>query len=54
MKMRHRAIPADPKDRNASVPMDERLHIRLTQNDTEKIFWFRKVRAGLLVREKRN
>jgi hypothetical protein len=52
MKMRHRAIPADPKDRNALVPMDERLHIRLTKNDTEKIFWFRKVCAGLLLREK--
>lgn len=48
MKMRHHAIPADPRDRNGSPPIEERLHIRLTTNDSDKLFWFRKVCVGLL------
>lgn len=43
MKMRHRAIPGDPKDRNASIPPDQRHHVKVVTDNTEKIFWFRKV-----------
>jgi hypothetical protein len=49
MKMRHRAVPADPRDKPGSIGIDQRLHIRLTFNEsdpedaTQKIFWFRKV-----------
>ncbi|KAJ3511146.1 hypothetical protein NLJ89_g4271 [Agrocybe chaxingu] len=42
MKMRHRASPADPKDKAASLPLDQRLHVRVTLGNVEKIFWFRK------------
>lgn len=44
MKMRHRAIPADPKDKPLSVPIGDRIHIKLQVNDSdqEKIFWLRK------------
>jgi len=46
MKMRHRAVPADPRDKPGSIGIDQRLHIRLTyESDPEaaqKIFWFRK------------
>ncbi|PBK77824.1 hypothetical protein ARMSODRAFT_946699 [Armillaria solidipes] len=44
MKMKHRAIPADPKDKPTSVPVGDRLHIKLQVNDSdqEKIFWLRK------------
>ncbi|CAA7270152.1 unnamed protein product [Cyclocybe aegerita] len=42
MKMRHRASPADPKDKAASLPPDQRLHVRVTLGDAEKIFWVRK------------
>ncbi|KAK0441155.1 uncharacterized protein EV420DRAFT_1631584 [Desarmillaria tabescens] len=44
MKMRHRAIPADPKDKPTSVPIGDRLHIKLQvyDSDQEKIFWLRK------------
>lgn len=46
MKMRHRALPADPKDQNRNVPIGERLHIKITaeNKDEEKPFWFQKVR----------
>jgi hypothetical protein len=47
MKMRHRAVPADPRDKPGSIGIDQRLHIRLTyESDPEvaqNIFWFRKV-----------
>ncbi|KAF9475318.1 hypothetical protein BDN70DRAFT_883851 [Pholiota conissans] len=42
MKMRHRASPADPKDKSASLPPDQRLHVRLMVDEKEHIFWFRK------------
>ncbi|KAK0228267.1 hypothetical protein IW262DRAFT_1455451 [Armillaria fumosa] len=44
MKMKHRAVPADPNDRPTSVPVGDRLHIKLRVNDSdqEKIFWLRK------------
>ncbi|KAJ7109118.1 hypothetical protein C8R44DRAFT_276307 [Mycena epipterygia] len=41
MKMRHRAIPLDAKDKN--LPQDDRLHIKVACDDnTEKVFWVRK------------
>lgn len=47
MKMRHRAVPADPRDKPGSIGIDQRLHVRVScDSDPEaaqKIFWFRKV-----------
>ncbi|KAF8197370.1 hypothetical protein BJ912DRAFT_72401 [Pholiota molesta] len=40
MKMRHRAVPADPKDKAASLPPDQRLHVRVMVGEKENIFWF--------------
>ncbi|PPQ89054.1 hypothetical protein CVT25_006426 [Psilocybe cyanescens] len=42
MKMQHRASPADPKDKNTSPPPDQRLHVKVAVEETEKVFWFRK------------
>ncbi|KAI0373373.1 hypothetical protein BV20DRAFT_990100 [Pilatotrama ljubarskyi] len=46
MKMRHKAKPADPKDTTASVPIDQRLHVKVRRADgdqaPEHVFWFRK------------
>ncbi|KJA27270.1 hypothetical protein HYPSUDRAFT_35109 [Hypholoma sublateritium FD-334 SS-4] len=42
MRMRHRATPADPKDKTASLPPDQRLHVRISVAETEHIFWLRK------------
>ncbi|KAI0713378.1 hypothetical protein C8Q76DRAFT_731204 [Earliella scabrosa] len=45
MKMRHKAQPGDPKDSAASVSMDQRLHLKVSQaavDGSERIFWFRK------------
>ncbi|KAF8580253.1 hypothetical protein K439DRAFT_1393901 [Ramaria rubella] len=45
MKMRHQAIPGDPKD-TKSTPLSQRLHINVVPNtnfpSSEKIFWLRK------------
>ncbi|THH09169.1 hypothetical protein EW146_g8764 [Bondarzewia mesenterica] len=53
MKMRHRAGPGDPKDKNASVSVDQRLHVKVKSSEPDAVgtvFWFRKVlsppRAG--------
>jgi hypothetical protein len=44
MKMRHRAVPADPNDKTSSIPLHQRLHIKVQgDNSTEKLLWFRKV-----------
>ena len=48
MKLRHKAVPGDPKDRGSMVPVDQRLHIiaRLEiigQSAKEITLWFRKV-----------
>jgi len=47
MKMRHRAVPADPRDKPGSIGIDQRLHVSVgCESDPEaaqKIFWFRKV-----------
>jgi hypothetical protein len=47
--LRHRAVPADPKDNHKStpIPLDQRLHVKV-QFDTvrptlERSFWLRKV-----------
>lgn len=42
MKMRHRAVCGDPKDKTASLPPDQRLHVKIHHQDTDKVFWFRK------------
>ncbi|KAF9036782.1 hypothetical protein BJ165DRAFT_607094 [Panaeolus papilionaceus] len=42
MKMRHKAVAGDPKDRTASVPMDGRVHVRVSYEKAEKVLWFRK------------
>ena len=43
MKMRRTAEPADPRDKDRNVPVNERLFIVLNHNDTSKSFWLRKV-----------
>lgn len=52
MKMRHRAVPADPSDKPGSIGIDQRLHVRVScESDpqaAQKIFWFRKVSIGHL------
>jgi len=41
--MRHSAVPADPKDKLAALPQDDRRHIKVACDDnTEKVFWVRK------------
>jgi len=42
MKMRRTADPADPKDKDRNVPVNERLFIVLNHNDLFKPFWLRK------------
>jgi hypothetical protein len=49
MKLRHRAIPGDPKDKPSSVLVDQRLHVKVKFDDPsytrrEGMFWFRKVK----------
>ncbi|KAF8876513.1 hypothetical protein CPB84DRAFT_1715087 [Gymnopilus junonius] len=42
MKMRHRAAPGDPRDKGASPPPDERIHVKILTEQAERMFWFRK------------
>ncbi|EKM55829.1 uncharacterized protein PHACADRAFT_121751 [Phanerochaete carnosa HHB-10118-sp] len=45
MKMRHKAQAGDPKDKNKSVPIDQKLHVKVRtqeKGEEEKIFWFQK------------
>ncbi|KAM5535570.1 hypothetical protein V8D89_010737 [Ganoderma adspersum] len=45
MRMRHKAQPGNPKDTPAAVPVEQRLHIKVTQASlpsSELIFWFPK------------
>jgi len=42
MKIRHRANPADPKDRTASVSVDQRIHVKIVKDNKENVFWLRK------------
>lgn len=62
MKMRHNALPANPKDNPSSTPFDQRLHVRVqlvgltSENNLkgdDKVFWFRKVNYVTLVAEQR-
>lgn len=48
MKLRHKAVPADPKDSGSAVPIDQRLHVTARveisgQSTKESALWFRKV-----------
>jgi len=42
--MRQRAIPGDPKDKTANVPLDQKLHVqvKLEGNEAGSVLWFRK------------
>ncbi|KAJ7694089.1 hypothetical protein B0H17DRAFT_913285, partial [Mycena rosella] len=43
MKMRHRAVPLDLKDKVSALPQDDRLYFKVACDDnTEKVFWARK------------
>ncbi|KAF8515687.1 hypothetical protein BU17DRAFT_51536 [Hysterangium stoloniferum] len=45
MKMRHHAIPIDPKDKSGGIPITQRVHAKVIFNEpspTEKTFWMRK------------
>lgn len=43
MKMRRSAEPADPRDKDRNVPVNDRLFIVLNYDDSSKPFWLRKV-----------
>lgn len=46
MRMRHKAQPGNPKDTPAAVPVEQRLHLKVTRAglpSSERIFWFPKV-----------
>jgi rRNA processing protein Krr1/Pno1 len=45
MKMRHKAIALDPKDKSASPSLDQRVHIKVQYDEQSKAFWVRKVRS---------
>jgi hypothetical protein len=47
MKMRHKAVPADVKDKTSSVPADQRLTVNVRYGQSQKVFWLRKVRPCL-------
>ena len=51
MKMRQRAVPGDPRDKAANVPLDQKLHVqvKLEGNDPVCVLWFRKVNSHLRV-----
>jgi hypothetical protein len=44
--MRRKAEPANPRDSAASVPMDRRLFVTVSNGLTEKILWVKKVRIN--------
>ena len=48
MKMRQRAIPGDPKDKTATVSLDQKVHVqvKLGGDNTVSVLWFRKVNAS--------
>ncbi|KAG2020621.1 hypothetical protein CC2G_005942 [Coprinopsis cinerea AmutBmut pab1-1] len=46
MKLRHRAVPADPKDKGTSPPVDQRLAVSVLYDGEEKPFWLRKSVSG--------
>lgn len=49
MKLRHKAVPADPKDKGSTVSVDQRVHVTVRlevtgQSTQERALWFRRVR----------
>jgi len=42
MRMRHHAKPGDPRDKAVSLPVDQRMHVKIKSHDMEKTLWFRK------------
>jgi len=56
MKMRQRAIPGDPKDKIATVSLDQKVHVQLKRegNDTVTVVWFRKVNVSPLITHTRH
>jgi len=42
LKMRQRASPGDPKNKSAFVLPDQRLHLRISIDGVERVFWFQK------------
>lgn len=50
IKMRHKAVPGDPKDKSISVALDRRVHLfvrnEVAGNESQPtLLWFRKARA---------
>jgi hypothetical protein len=46
MKMRHKAQPGDPRDKNKPVTIDQKLHVKVSaeeKGNEEKVLWFQKV-----------
>ena len=48
MKMRQRAVPGDPRDKTATVSLDQKLHVqvKLEGKTVVSVLWFRKVNAS--------
>lgn len=44
MKMRHKAIPADAKDKG--IPLEQKLFLKMQYEEDVKMLWFRKVSDG--------
>lgn len=53
MKMRHQAQPLDPRDKTRTVPIEQRVHIKVRARDAagamgkESVFWFLAVSAWI-------
>ncbi|KAI0050043.1 hypothetical protein FA95DRAFT_1488080 [Auriscalpium vulgare] len=48
MKMRRSALPGDPREKASSVPVDQRLHLKVSApewNTVEKVVWLRKTQG---------
>lgn len=50
MKMRHKAMPGDPKDKGSTIPVERRLHINVQLEMTGQppggiVLWFQKTMA---------
>ena len=52
MKLKHHAVPADKRDTLASVPLEQRLFVKVRVNggNEEKAFWLRKVGCKICIR----
>lgn len=53
MKMRHKAVPGDSRDKTTSVPLEERLHVTAVADHANlnraEVLWFRKVSVTLVL-----